>query len=122
MKKNKLFEEFTERFDSLTDLELVDCFNQQVGNQGWTSAKSSYLAALHKIFDRRGLDYSSIGNQESLSFRNKVQLTGNRVLLRDDVSNHLKDMIIEETSRMRLGVDKAVEFYSKAIDLFEKMT
>ena len=55
MKKNKLFKEFTQRFDSLTDLELVDCFNQQVGNQGWGSAKASYLGALHKTFDKRGL-------------------------------------------------------------------
>ena len=78
MKKNKLFEEFTERFDSLTDLELVDCFNQQVGNSGWTSAKAFYLAALHKIFIRR-FDYSIIGNQENLSFKYKIQLRGRKV-------------------------------------------
>ena len=79
MKKNKLFEEFTERFDSLTDLELVDCFNQQVGNSGWTSTKAIYLAVLHKEFITRRFDYSIIGNQESLSFKYKIQLRGRKV-------------------------------------------
>jgi hypothetical protein len=81
MKKNKLFEEFTERFDSLTDIELVDCFNQQVGNSGWTSAKAFYLAALHKEFITRRFDYSIIGNQEGLSFNYKIQLRGCKVFL-----------------------------------------
>ena len=79
MKKNKLFEEFTERFDSLTDLELVDCFNQQVGNSGWTSTKAIYLAVLHKEFITRRFDYSIIGNQENLSFKYKIQLRGRKV-------------------------------------------
>jgi len=79
MKKNKLFEEFTERFDSLTDLELVDCFNQQVGNSGWGSAKAIYLAVLHNGFITRRFDYSIIGNQVGVSFKYKIQLRGCKV-------------------------------------------
>ena len=41
---------FPERFRAMSDVELVDAFNNQVGNNGWVSACMSYLWALHAEF------------------------------------------------------------------------
>lgn len=40
---------------------------------------ASYLAALHHELHNRELDYSEIGNSESISFAQKIELMGNVV-------------------------------------------
>ncbi len=70
------YEEFLARFKSLTDQEIIERFNEQIGNNGWTSSRGSYLAALHDEFLNRGFDFSAIGGSESLSLRSKIRLSG----------------------------------------------
>ena len=50
----KLYQEFQARFREMSDAQLIDAFNREVGNTGWTSARASYGAALHREFDARG--------------------------------------------------------------------
>lgn len=60
------YEEFLARFKTFTDPELIDAFNDEVGKQGWVSARGSYLAALHDDFMHRGFDFSAVGDMNSL--------------------------------------------------------
>jgi hypothetical protein len=74
-----LFEEFLERFGQISDEELVQLFNKEVGNQGWGTARASFLTAIHHEFDKRGFDYSEIGDSDTLSFKNLISLTNKKV-------------------------------------------
>ena len=73
------YEEFLAQFKACTDQELIEVFNRQVGNTGWTSSRGSYLAALHEEFKNRGFDFSAMGDERSLSFRSKIRLIGRAI-------------------------------------------
>jgi len=75
-----LFQSFSYRLSTLNDEQLVHAFNQEVGVHSWTNARGAYLAAIHREFDRRGLDYSLIGDERRLSFQHPVRITGDRRL------------------------------------------
>jgi hypothetical protein len=68
------YESFLEDLKVLTDQEIIQAFNKEVGNTGWVSARGSYLAAIRKEFERRSFDYSLIGNERSLSLVSSVKL------------------------------------------------
>ena len=59
--------------------ELIEMFNGQVGNMGWCSSKATYLLRIHQEFDRRGFDYSIIGNKGGISFAHRIKLVGNKI-------------------------------------------
>ena len=63
----------------MDDKQLIDSFNREVGNPGWTSSRASYLSALHQEFNDRGYDYSDIGNAGSLNFKNKIELLNKKI-------------------------------------------
>ena len=71
--------EYQDRFKKMSDDQLIDAFNREAGNAGWTSSRGSYLAALHQEFKARGYDYSIIGDKNSLSLKRKVQLVGKKI-------------------------------------------
>ena len=50
---DKNYIEYKERFKSMTDGQLMDAFNREVGNSGWTSSRASYLVALREEFEKR---------------------------------------------------------------------
>jgi len=68
------FEKFLQNLKALTDNELIEAFNKEVGNSGWVSARGAYLSAMHTEFKRRKFDYSQIGDERSLSLANHVRL------------------------------------------------
>ena len=70
---------YRELFAAMSDEEILNCFNHQVGNRGWTSSRGSYLAALHAEFNQRHWDYSEIGDKKAISLRHKIHLTGKRI-------------------------------------------
>ena len=67
------------RFNKMTDAEIIEAFNKQVGNTGWTTSRGIYLSSFHKELDNRGFDFSAIGTNNSLSFKNKIILVGKKV-------------------------------------------
>jgi hypothetical protein len=73
------FEVFKQRFSTYSNQELVNAFNEEVGNPGWVGARGAYLSALHREFKIRNIDYSEIGDDEGLSLRHKVYLKDNRL-------------------------------------------
>jgi hypothetical protein len=78
--KHEYYKDTLERFLQLSDSEIIYAFNREVGNQGWGSIRAAYLAAIHKEFSRRNFDFSEIGDQQSLSFKRKVNLFGNKLV------------------------------------------
>ena len=76
---HKYIKEYTDRFITHTDSEIISVFNREVGNSGWGTARASYLVAIHSEFDRRKFDYSEIGDSKSLSFKNHIVLDGKKI-------------------------------------------
>jgi hypothetical protein len=64
-----------------SDEQLIASFNRETGHNGWTSTRGAYLKALHEEFDRRGFDYSCIGDSRSLSFSRRIRLVGKTIEL-----------------------------------------
>jgi hypothetical protein len=76
--KEKLYKEDLDFFKKKNDKELIDIFNREVGNPGWTSSRVTYLAALYQEFNNRGYDYSAIGDKEGLYLTHRVKLVGKK--------------------------------------------
>ncbi len=72
---------FTTALDALSNQELIDRFNQEVGNSGWTGSRGAFLVALSRQFTKRGIDFSLIGDGFSLSLKNNIQLDGKVILV-----------------------------------------
>ncbi len=73
------YEEYLEKFKKMDDKQLIDSFNREVGNPGWTNSRANYLSALHQEFNDRGYDYSDIGGVGSLSIKNKIELLDKKI-------------------------------------------
>lgn len=76
MTAKEYFDKFVLELSKVTDKDLIERFNLEVDTAGWVTARASYLAAIHQEFNRRGFDYSEIGDEGSLSFKNKIELVG----------------------------------------------
>ena len=72
------YDRFMESLNKLSDEEIVDKFNDEVGKGGWGTARASFLGALLKQFRLRNFDYSEIGDQGSYSLSRKVKLIGKK--------------------------------------------
>ena len=70
----ELFEDYMERMDAYSDAELVEAFNRQAGNPGWGGAHASYGSAIRVQLNKRNIDYSEVGDNTRMSYKNKVIL------------------------------------------------
>ena len=74
----KQYKEYLDLFKKKNDKDLIDSFNGEVGNPGWTSSRANYLAAMHEEFDNRLYDYSIIKSDDGGIFlRHRVKLVDN---------------------------------------------
>ena len=76
----KNYIEFRERFGNMTDEQLIAVFNGDVGKSGWVSSRGYFHIALREEFEKRKYDYSAIGDKGSLSFKNRVNLVGKKIV------------------------------------------
>jgi hypothetical protein len=74
-------EDFAARFKALSDNDLVEALNSQVGNNGWVASRAAYFAALKQEFDNRGFDHSAITSKDGFSFARKVRLEGKKIVV-----------------------------------------
>ncbi len=73
--KNELRKRFKRSFDLQIDEALTQAFNCEVGNKGWTFARSVYLSCLKEALSQRNIDISVVCNQSGgLNLRQKVKL------------------------------------------------
>lgn len=75
------YREFKERFRKYDNNKLIQAFNREVRNTGWTSTRGSYLVAIQEEFERRGYDYSAIGNKKGVSFAKKIKLIKKKIIV-----------------------------------------
>lgn len=77
MKQN----DFTAKFAVANLNSLVDSFNAQVGNHGWSSARAAHDCALIVELVRRGIDVSAVYDGTTISFAHRVALCNNRLVI-----------------------------------------
>lgn len=68
MQQNKSFQEFARQFANLSTQELINHFNSQVRNRGWTSMRAYHDQALIEELQRRGIDVSSVYDGTTIRF------------------------------------------------------
>lgn len=66
-------------FTSLNNDGILACINKEVGNSGWTAARSAYLAALTQSLQERNIKYAGM-ESNMLSLKYKVKLIGNELV------------------------------------------
>ena len=75
MKENNLSYKFhVARLSSMPVSQLVEYFNKEVGNRGWTSERGAFDAALIDALINKGIDVSAVYDGSSISFKRKVSL------------------------------------------------
>lgn len=68
----KILSQFASQFAEASLDSLVQSFNSQVGNRGWTSVRAAHDHALMAEFMRRGIDVSAVDNGRTISFAHRV--------------------------------------------------
>ena len=71
---NSSYKFYVARLSSMPVSQLVELFNKEVGNRGWTSERSSFDAALIDAFINKGVDVSAVYDGCSISSKQKVSL------------------------------------------------
>lgn len=79
---NSIYNDFAEQFAASSITSLVDSFNRQVGNRGWTSARAAHDLALIDELKRRGIDVSAVFDGTATSFAHHVELDNNSLVIR----------------------------------------
>jgi len=78
----RLAHQFAERFKAMSNDELIEAFNREVGKPGWVSSGLLYLEALRNEFYGRGYDLSAIsGDGKGFSIARRIRLEGNKIVL-----------------------------------------
>jgi hypothetical protein len=80
MTPNEYYEYFKKDLDELSDDAIIACFNQSVGLRAFGVARQGYLKALRTSLDERNIDYSAVGDAQTMRFDRKVRLVGKVVL------------------------------------------
>ncbi len=60
---------------ALSTEKLIDEFNQQVGNKGWTAARGIHDAIVLDTLETRGINLSAIYDGKTVSFEHKIALS-----------------------------------------------
>ena len=53
---DKNYLEFKERFKNMSDEELIEIFNKDKNNPGWTNSRAMFQGALHEEIEDRKLN------------------------------------------------------------------
>jgi hypothetical protein len=80
LKAEKKYIECSKKLQEMNDKQLIEFFNKDVNNNGWTSERARYHRALHKEFSDRGFDFSDIGNKNRLSFAKPIKLIRKKIV------------------------------------------
>ena len=83
MQQSIYYIKFALQFADMQITELVNIFNRQVGNRGWTSMRAYHDQALIGEFQRRGIDTTNIYDGHVVCFAHPVtyDLTINKLFL-----------------------------------------
>ena len=79
----KYKQHYLKEFKNLTDKELAEKFNGQVGIRYFNFAIQGFMNAMSEDLERRELDYREIGNEMSISYANKIKILDGKITLKD---------------------------------------
>ena len=74
MVTKEYFDELQEEMANKSVEELVEEFNQQVGNTGWTSIRGVHDSVLIDTLIAKGVDVSAVYDGVDISFKRKIKL------------------------------------------------
>ena len=82
---NKYYQEYAAHFAAASSQSLVESFNKEVGNTGWTSMRASFISALIDEFRNRGVDISAVNDGRNTDFNHHIRLdeTESRLIVID---------------------------------------
>ena len=73
MQQHIYYTKYALRFADMQITELVNIFNRQVGNTGWTGMRAYHDQALIDEFQRRGIDVTVIYDGKATTFTHSVR-------------------------------------------------
>ena len=79
----KYRKDYKEFFKKCSNQKLIDCFNGQVRNAGWCTAKMIYLDCLKNEIKKR-FDMCSVINDDSCSYANHIYLKNKKVYIKNE--------------------------------------
>ena len=94
--------QFMKSLDNQSDLDIVESFNKSVGMKAFGVARSAYLSALRKQFERRGFDCSMIADRKTECFKRKVKLYKGRLIPKNE------EIIYIDSDELELGASNYV--------------
>ena len=71
---NSSYKVHVARLSSTPISQLVEYFNREVNNRGWTSERAAFDAALIDALINHGIDVSAVYTGTSISFKHKISL------------------------------------------------
>jgi hypothetical protein len=78
MVTKEYFDELHEEMANRSVESLVEEFNQQVGNTGWTSIRGLHDSVLIDTLIAKGVDVSAVYDGVTISFKRKIKLNGDK--------------------------------------------
>ena len=73
MKQSKHYMRFAEEFITYTIEQLIELFNREVDNNGWTGMRAYHDSALIDEFIRRGVNVAAVYNGKVISFAHPIR-------------------------------------------------
>ena len=100
-----------EYINELSDLELVEIFNNSVGVNAWGNARSQYINKIHNEFLKRNIDSSLIINRHTMSLAKRIKLQDGVIVF--DTTKEIKHKTY--TAKVNIGLQKNYDntYYEK---------
>lgn len=95
----------------LSDLELVEKFNREVGSNAWGNARAQYINKIHNEFLKRNIDSSLIINKHTMSLAKRIKLQDGVIVF--DTTKEIKHKTY--TAKVNIGLKKNYDntYYEK---------
>ncbi len=100
------------RFIEKSDQDLVDIFNNEVGNSGWGSTRAKFLSELREEMLGRRLDFGLVARKDSLQLSKKIILMDDKIAF--DITDEIK--LETYTAKVNIGLQKNYDntYYAKS--------
>ena len=80
------YDYFTKVLLNLSNEEIIERFNREVGIRAFGIARQGYLSALRHQIEKRRIDCSEVVSETGMSFANKVDLVNNKMIKRKETT------------------------------------
>jgi len=100
------------RFKEKSNQDLVDIFNNEVGNPGWGSTRAKFLSELREEMLGRAINFSLVAQKDSLQLSKKIILMDDKIAF--DMTNEIK--LETYTAKLNIGLQKNYDntYYAKS--------